>query len=60
MIFSKKMCFSEVSGKFFQVRLSALEKNKPYVTLSFCLLNGQNLFGCDLFNPFFGLCLGCK
>jgi hypothetical protein len=60
MIFSKKMCFCEFFGKFFYELLSALEKTSHASLALFCPFNVQNLFGCDIFNPFFRLCLGCE
>jgi hypothetical protein len=60
MIFSKKMCFREFFGKFFCELLSALEKTSHASHSLFCLSNVPNLFGCDIFNPFCRLCLGCK
>ncbi len=60
MIFSKKMCFREIFGKFFYALLSVQEKTRRTPHSLFCLFSSQNLFGCDIFNPFFRLCLGCK
>jgi len=59
MIFSKKMCFREFFGKFFCVVLAVPEKIRLTSLSLFCLPSGQNLFGRDIFNPFFRMYSGC-
>lgn len=40
MIFSKKMSFSDFSGKIFYLLLRVAEKNKPYCSRFFCHYGG--------------------